>query len=141
MNRWAIGALVLIALAVAAFFGARMFLLPPAELDLSRSKSSANSLYVVSIQPEVEPVVTGAMHGWVVIVKDANGTPVTDAVITVDGGMPQHGHGMPTQVTGHFGEGHYRVEGMRFNMGGWWELTLTIETAAGGDTAIFNISL
>jgi hypothetical protein len=30
---------------------------------------------------------------------------------------------------------------VRFNMGGWWELTLTITGAAGADRVTFNLHL
>jgi hypothetical protein len=44
-------------------------------------------------------------------------------------------------VTQGLGDGAYRIEGVRFNMGGWWELKVTI--AAGGvtDTVTFNLDL
>ena len=40
--------------------------------------------------------------------------------------MPQHGHGLPTRprVTRSLGEGIYEIEGVRFNMGGWWGIKL-----------------
>ena len=71
------------------------------------------------------------------------GTVVEDAVVAVDGGMPQHGHGLPTEprVTEYLGEGHYRVAGVRFNMGGWWELKFAISAPPGDDTVVFNIVL
>jgi hypothetical protein len=53
--------------------------------------------------------------------------------------MPQHGHGLPTRprVTRELAGGVYEVGGVRFNMGGWWELKFTI----GGDTVTFNLGL
>ena len=44
------------------------------------------------------------------------------AAITVDGGMPQHGHGFPTRprVTRDLDDGTYLLEGMKFSMTGWW---------------------
>ena len=76
-------------------------------------------------------------------VADAQGRPIEGAVIGVDGGMPQHGHGLPTQpkVTRSVGEGVYEVEGMKFNMGGWWEVKFAIAAAAGADTVTFNLDL
>jgi hypothetical protein len=35
----------------------------------------------------------------------------------------------------------YEIEGVRFSMGGWWELKLAIDSAAGADTVTFNLSL
>lgn len=143
MKRWILAAVVLVVLGGAGFVAWRMLTPPPADLDLTRSKPSANGLYVVAIEPEVAPVQQGPLHNWVATVTLPGGEAVTDAALTIDGGMPQHGHGLPTapQSTGHIGEGRYRIEGVRFNMSGWWVLRLTIAAPAGRDEAEFNIVL
>ena len=68
------------------------------------------------------------------------GAPVTDAQIAVDGGMPQHGHGLPTKplVRTQVADGTYLLEGMKFSMTGWWEIKLAIQAADCADTAVFN---
>jgi hypothetical protein len=115
---------------------------PPGNLDLSRTKATAGGLYDVSIEPESEPVSTGRLHSWIAAVKTPEGEPVVDATIAIDGGMPDHGHGLPTAPkASHIGDGHYRIEGVRFNMGGWWELHLSINGPAGKDEVTFNIML
>jgi hypothetical protein len=138
----AAGAAIVVVLAIAAFAAMRM-MAPPDDLDLARSKTSENGLYVVTIAPEAEPVQQGKLHAWVATVQRPDGSPVEDAAIAIDGGMPQHGHGLPTapQAGGHLGDGRYRIEGMRFNMSGWWELKLTIGSAAGKDSAVYNVVL
>lgn len=143
MRKWIIAAIALAVLVVAGFYGLRMLSPPPADLDLAREKASAAGLYAVAIEPEAEPVQQGSLHRWIVTVTTPEGEPVADAEITVDGGMPQHGHGLPTapQSTGHIGEGRYRIEGVRFNMGGWWVLNFAISSPAGNDEAEFNIVL
>jgi hypothetical protein len=35
----------------------------------------------------------------------------------------------------------YDIEGVRFSLGGWWELKLSIEAPQGADRVTFNISL
>jgi hypothetical protein len=57
--------------------------------------------------------------------------------------MPQHGHGLPTRprVTHALGNGLYEIEGVRFNMGGWWEFRLAINAASGSDVVTFNLAL
>src|SRR3954469_16553633 len=64
-------------------------------------------------------------------------------MISIHGGMPQHGHGLPTRprVTGNLGDGIYEIEGVRFNMGGWWEFKVAITGSRGADTVIFNLDL
>jgi hypothetical protein len=76
-------------------------------------------------------------------VVDASGNSVDEATIAIDGGMPQHGHGLPTRprVTKALGNGTYQIDGVRFSMGGWWEFRLAITTAAGTDTVTFNLAL
>src|SRR5690606_24909024 len=86
--------------------------------ETTRTKPSANGHYVVSIAPEAEPVAINAMHRWVLTLTTPDGRPVENAEIAVDGGMPEHGHGLPTapRVTERLGDGRYLIEGMRFNM-------------------------
>ena len=115
---------------------------PPADLDYSLSRLSAAGLYQVTLVPGIDPVPVGKMHAWLVEVTDAAGAPV-EADIVMDGGMPQHGHGLPTvpTVTGKDHHGRHIVGGMRFNMPGWWVLEVKIDGAAGVDTANFNLAL
>lgn len=142
MRKWIVAIAVLALLGVGGFYAMKMLSPPPADLDLARSKETANGRYTVAVEPEAEPLQTGTLHTWLVTVT-SNGTPVTDAQISVDGGMPQHGHGLPTapQATGHIGEGRYQIEGVRFNMGGWWVLKLTVDSPAGRDDVEFNLTL
>jgi hypothetical protein len=115
----------------------------PSDLDLSREKATEAGHYVAALAPADEPVTVGPMHAWIVTLEDERGAPVDDAEIRIDGGMPQHGHGLPTApaVTQELGQGRYLVEGVKFNMPGWWELDLTIEGAAGADAVTFNLVL
>jgi hypothetical protein len=115
----------------------------PADLDLSRSRSSDQGLYLVAYQPEREPIPTNQLQSWVLTLRDSNGQAIDDAIIRVDGDMPQHGHGLPTQpqVTDYLGNGNYLLEGLKFQMGGWWVLDLTIEQGGQQDTLRFNFIL
>ena len=85
----------------------------------------------------------GELHSWLLTLKTAAGQPVEGAAITIDGGMPQHGHGLPTspEVTDYLGDGRYRIEGVKFTMSGWWQLRFAISAAAGSDSAVFNVVL
>jgi hypothetical protein len=124
-------------------FAARMMAPPPADLDLALSKTTDHGLYLASIAADVSPIPVGAIHTWTVTVTSPDGTPVDTAAIAIDGGMPQHGHGLPTkpEVTTDLGEGSHTIEGMKFNMDGWWTLTVSIDGANGADTATFNLVL
>ena len=105
-------------------------------------RQSAGGLYSATLEP-VQPIRVRRMQTMRLSVADANGQALDGAAIQVDGGMPQHGHGLPTQprVTRSVGEGVYEVEGVKFNMGGWWEVKFAIDTAAGVDTVTFNLDL
>lgn len=111
--------------------------------DLSRSKKTANGLFVASFEPEHGVVRQGELQSWLLTLKTAAGAPVEGAAITVSGGMPQHNHGLPTspQATDYLGEGRYRIDGVKFTMSGWWQLHFGISAAAGSDSVVFNIVL
>jgi hypothetical protein len=113
---------------------------PPAGLDLSSQRLSANRTYIVESHPMDGHAPINKMHAWEVRVTLPSGQPVDGARIAVDGGMPQHGHGLPTQpkVTRALGDGRYLVEGVKFSMPGWWELKLKIDGAQGRDDVTFN---
>lgn len=143
MKKFVLVGVVAVCVIIAALIGTRMLTPPPAELDLARSKTSVNGTYLASIEPETEPVSVGPVHNWVLTLASADSTPAAGATIEVDGGMPDHGHGLPTepQVSRELGDGRYLVEGVRFNMGGWWELTFQIESDVGSDSVTFNLML
>ena len=84
--------------------------------------------FQVSFESDLKPIVINQIHQWIIQVQTLDGAPVTKAEISIDGGMPDHDHGLPTdpQVTGNLGDGRYRVEGLRFHMQGQWELKITI---------------
>lgn len=113
---------------------------PPKELDLALTRPSIDRKYLVTLQPPASPAAINQLHAWQVKLSTPAGTPVAHARITVDGGMPQHGHGLPTQpqVTRELPDGRYLIEGMKFSMSGWWEIKLAIDGPAGADRLTFN---
>ena len=104
---------------------------------------SEAGIYRGTIRPQADPIPQGRLHSWTLHLETASGAPVDSAAIAVDGGMPQHGHGLPTKpvVTRHLGNGDYVVEGMKFNMGGWWVVKFRVSSTAGADSLVFNIKL
>lgn len=115
----------------------------PDSLDLSDTRLSEGGLFRVTYTSSLEPIPTNQIHNWTVHVETANNEPVEQASITVDGGMTQHGHGLPTQpvVTENLGGGDYLVEGMKFNMPGWWTVTFHITTEGQTDDVTYNLVL
>jgi len=113
---------------------------PPTDLDLSLTRTSADKRFVVALQPPATPAAINQIHSWKIKLTSPAGLPVAHAHIAVDGGMPQHGHGLPTQpqVTQEIGDGLYLLEGMKFSMTGWWEIKLAIQTTEASDKVTFN---
>lgn len=105
--------------------------------------SCASSLYRVGYTSATEPIEINEIHAWVLHVETADGEPVRDADITIEGGMPAHDHGLPTRpmVTEALGDGDYRIGGMRFHMSGEWELEITIDAAPGRDVCTIPLTL
>ena len=115
----------------------------PSDLDYSTTRASENELFRVSYASSEDDVPVNQMHQWTLHVETLDGQPVEDATIAVDGDMPQHGHGLPTrpQVTQNLGNGDYLVEGMKFQMGGWWVMDFTISANGQTDAVHFNMML
>lgn len=115
----------------------------PNDLDLGTKHATVHDAFVVELVPPTEAVVVNQIHAWKVRVATPEGQPLQHARITVDGGMPQHGHGLPThpKVTRELEDGTYLLEGMKFSMTGWWEIKLAIEAGGVEDTVTFNTVL
>jgi len=115
----------------------------PSDLDYSTTRSSNKGLFNVSYTASTGTVPVNQMHQWTLHIESADGRPVEDATINVDGDMPQHGHGLPTspRVTKYLGNGDYLVDGMKFQMGGWWLMDFTISTRDQTDAVHFNMML
>ena len=115
----------------------------PANLDYSTARLSDKGLYKVSYTASTGTVPVNQMHQWTLHVETSDGKAVENAAITVDGDMPQHGHGLPTQprITKNLGKGDYLVDGMKFQMGGWWLMDFTISTDSQTDAVHFNMML
>jgi len=128
---------ITIALAAAAMAGCMS---APSDLDLSLTRATADSKFVVTLQPPATPAAINQLHSWQVRLATQAGTPIAHARIKVDGGMPQHGHGLPTrpQVTQELADGSYVIEGMKFSMTGWWAIKLAIDSPEGADKVTFN---
>lgn len=111
--------------------------------DYSTERISENGLYRISFIPQTDPIPLSQLHTWTIRIESADGTGIEDAAINVDGGMPEHGHGLPTrpQVTQALGNGDYLVEGMKFQMPGWWIVRFDVTTTQGSDTVTFNLML
>jgi hypothetical protein len=137
---WLVAAAVV---ATSLLTGCMLFAKPPADLDYSRTRTSEAHRYRATIRPDGDSIPKGKLQRWTLHLETADGSAVDVCDVTVDGGMPQHGHGLPTKprVTRHLGNGDHLVEGMKFNMGGWWVVKFRVAAEAGRDSVVFNVKL
>lgn len=115
----------------------------PAPDDVgAATRWSRNRVFQVSYVSDPSPVPLLAIHSWTVTVRDAAGAPVPDARVTVLGGMPAHGHGLPTvpQVR-ELGGGRYLIEGLKFHMPGAWVVGFRIKAGTSIDAVNFDLQL
>ena len=129
--------------AAALLTGCMHFAKAPRDLDYSRTRLSARGLYRATIRPQDDSIPQGRLHRWTLHLETAEGAAVDSAAVAIDGGMPQHGHGLPTRprVTRDLGNGDHLVDGMKFNMGGWWVVKFRVAAPAGTDSVTFNLDL
>lgn len=115
---------------------------PPASEFGLGPRTSEHGLYTVTLQP-AEALRARRLQKISLLVHDAAGQAISGAALSVDGGMPQHGHGLPTQprAVPASASGAYAIDGLRFNMGGWWVLALTIDGPRGADRVIFHLQI
>lgn len=139
----------------------------PEELDIKAFKFSRKGQYfahieVHSAEPEntlpakqntvnnASAVPLNKIHQWRLIVSDLAGKPVKNAKIEIEGHMPGHVHGLPTapQVVEEINPGVYLVDGVKFQMKGWWVMKFIFlpegeekQNPADTDFVIFNLVL
>ncbi|ULB12069.1 FixH family protein (plasmid) [Cereibacter azotoformans] len=71
-----------------------------------------------------------------------DGTAVEGATLTISGGMPAHGHGLPTTPRAEeLGGGRYLIRGLKFTMPGDWELAIAVEAPGLSDRVVLAFRL
>ena len=107
------------------------------------AKQTDAGLYRVVIGPRSGDIPIAERHAWTIEIRDGDGAPIEPTQLAFYGGMPGHGHGLPSapRVTQRLEPGVYLVEGVVFNMYGEWELVVGVVGPAGPDKALFELSL
>ncbi|HAM53584.1 MAG TPA: hypothetical protein DCP92_23915 [Nitrospiraceae bacterium] len=115
----------------------------PDNIDTSAVQTSAKKLFKVSYVSKDLPIPIGKITSWKLRLETADGRPVKIANISIEGSMPEHGHGLPTQpeVVKGMEDGDYVLQGLKFSMPGWWVITLRIKAQDMDDTVTFNLLL
>lgn len=99
--------------------------------------------YTVSVYSQLQPININQIHSWVIRIRNPKGVPIDDAKVSVDGGMPEHDHGLPTtpKVTRQLGNGEYLLEGLKFHMHGWWQISFSISISGVKDSVVIDLNL
>lgn len=118
-------------------------LVATSELAAQEVWESSNGSFVVSYSSKVTPIPINQIHQWVLHIETADGEVVSAATLEMEGGMPLHDHGLPTNpvATEYLGEGNYLIEGVRFHMMGEWEITLKISQGDITETALIHLRI
>lgn len=97
---------------------------------------------VVNTNSETAAIPIGTFLTWTIELKSAQGEPVYPALLSVSGGMPLHGHGLPSQpqMIQHLGNGRYSIEGIKFNMFGQWVLQFRVQSEQHQDRIEFSFN-
>lgn len=91
------------------------------------SKESDN--IVITISGRKNFMALNKIQHWNVELTTLRNTPITAAKLLVDGGMPAHAHGLPTEpVVEHVNDNVYKIKGIKFSMAGVWVLFIDINT-------------
>ncbi|MCO7223345.1 FixH family protein [Pleionea sp. CnH1-48] len=128
----------------------------PPDLDISAFQISREQDFFGHIEVDAHPeakaqhnvsaVPLNKIHRWHLLLSDRNGQPVTNANVDIEGHMPGHVHGLPTEprVTKEVAPGVYQVEGLKFQMKGWWVISFKVHSAdkeSVPDDLTFNLVL
>jgi hypothetical protein len=116
----------------------------PRDLDLSLDRPTDHQVFHIQMASGMKPIPMSRVHQWSVHLTGKDGAPVSGAVLMVDGGMPEHGHGLPTAPRAEPGgaPGDYVIKGVKFSMTGWWVLKLDVRAPDGrADKITFNLVL
>jgi len=103
---------------------------------------SERGVYTVSFESSLDPIEVNQMHSWVLQIM-TEGDPVLNAELVIVGGMPEHDHGLATvpRVTEELGDGKYLLDGLRFHMNGYWEISIEIKADGKTDTVVVALTL
>jgi len=88
-----------------------------------------NGFFNFSLYTNHSPIPISKIHDWIIHIETKDGKPVENAKVFIFGGMPMHNHEFPTvpRIKDYLGDGNYRIEGLKFNMIGHWEMHFTAE--------------
>lgn len=103
------------------------------------SQTGVNNRYQAHLNCETMPA-TGPFQNCTVSFSNLQGAAIIPDTLLIDGGMPLHGHGLPTSplLTRPYQSDIYRIDGLKYNMPGAWLLGFKISADQGDDKIIFD---
>ncbi len=105
-------------------------------------QTSRNGRYLVSLEPRNGPPRIHVWQEWLIHIERRDRAPVAVRAIALDGGMPAHGHGLPSApAVTPLGTGDFEARGVRFHMAGRWEMRVLIADGDGADVAAFAVDV
>lgn len=106
-------------------------------------RTSASGRHRVSIRPSIAGAERARHHAWEILVADRSARPARVRRLAFAATMPAHGHGLPTvpRIVAADEAGWIRVRGVRFHMGGHWQIRVEFDAEQGGDVAIFDVDI
>jgi len=116
----------------------------PEQEELVWQQVSEQGAFEVTLDPQfTDSVAINEFLEWVLTIKTPDGKMVAPARVSISGGMPLHGHGLPSQpqVSAHPEDGKYLVKGLMFNMNGDWELGFDIQSEDQTDKVNFELKI
>lgn len=77
---------------------------------------------------------------WTIEIETASGTRVPNASLALETWMPDEERFVAVHPrVSELAEGRYRVDGLRLDRPGWWNVKLAISAASGTDSLAFNL--
>ncbi|HEX4859208.1 MAG TPA: FixH family protein, partial [Usitatibacteraceae bacterium] len=110
---------------------------PAARLDLALEKPSRDGKFRVALVPPRDGPAVNRIDSWSIRLMTPAGEPIRNGLVYLNGGMPEHGHGLPTRprTYGEVAPGLYQVDGVKLSMTGWWEMLVAIQANGTEDFA------
>ena len=95
--------------------------------DWSISQVSKNNHYQVDLQCDHPPTLSGFQNCGLTLSNKSK--QIVNANIIIEGGMPEHHHGLPTKpkVSWDSDKNLHIIKGLKFSMHGAWLLTFLID--------------
>ncbi len=123
--------------------GVIFLLFPLNSIAYQKVITSERDVYTLTFTNEQTYIPLRVMHNWYVSFKTKNGKLFIPGQVSIDGGMPAHGHGLPSEprFTRAIDKGKLLLSGVLFNMRGEWEIRLTFTGPEGLDTVIFPLEV